>query len=307
MRNHFLIVTLAFNINYSWSQYVEWPDSSASWVNIHYSYVQNFDIWGNSWYTLEQDDIVGFCVNGEDTLIGTETYTKVDTCLTGGYKGALRSENRIVYYVPKDSSQEYLIYNFNVLPGDTVNFYYEDFYANYSLQSGQHILQPGSVDSSLFQGKWRKTIDMGGSRWIEGIGNSYGLFLEHWDNVSMYLVELNCMSLNDTVHFINHDTTYIAGNCQYDLGFGKSTFNETEILVFPNPAHDLVNLTFESPNILSNQVILRIFDIQGNQVTIEASQTNEGYTIPLDDLEQGLYFLDIQIEDSHISKKITKL
>ena len=62
------------------------------------------------WFTAEQ-------LNG-DTVINSLNYKKIfENSL---YAGALREDNKIIYFIPGNSLTEYLLYNFNLTVGDSI-------------------------------------------------------------------------------------------------------------------------------------------------------------------------------------------
>jgi endo-1,4-beta-xylanase len=77
------------------------------------------------------------------------------------------------------------------------------------------------------------------------------------------------------------------------------TQKENMLTIFPNPATDFVNIK-------SNEVInnLSIFDSNGRRI-IEKHIHDFNYSLKLSSLNQGVYFLKIDLEDETLVKKIT--
>jgi hypothetical protein len=146
------------------------PESDARWINAIYS--------GNG-YIFESTN---YCMGDEDTLINESSYSKLDTCL-GGYKGALRSDLNKVYFVPKDSTAEFLMYDFEAETGDTIqDVYFEsDFLPEVFL--ADVLIISGNPDA----GQWLITIiEENGNNakndiWKLNIGSIAGLFSPPWD------------------------------------------------------------------------------------------------------------------------------
>jgi hypothetical protein len=115
-------------------------------------------------------------------LINESSYSKLDTCL-GGYKGALRSDLNKVYFVPKDSTAEFLMYDFEAETGDTIqDVYFEsDFLPEVFL--ADVLIISGNPDA----GQWLITIiEENGNNakndiWKLNIGSIAGLFSPPWD------------------------------------------------------------------------------------------------------------------------------
>ena len=91
-----------------------WPDSNARWVNTYYQVSSPVP-------SLQSVDY--YCMESTDTLINSIQYSQISDCLNG-YKGAMRDANGKVFYVPKDSAQEYLVYDFTAEVGDTLGDIY---------------------------------------------------------------------------------------------------------------------------------------------------------------------------------------
>lgn len=266
-------------------EYIAFPTENATWVNTYYSI---------SWptenppgeYTLT--GVENFCVNGEDTVINEKYYTKVSYC-EGEYKGALRDEAGIVYYCPKDSSNENVLYDFTVAPGDTVFDVYIEQYALSDV-----IIQ--TVDSILINSNYRKKIRLvNGAEWIEGIGCTQGLFMEPWYNVSFYQLSLNCFSQNDTILF----PEYSIGSCS--LSVGEKEIEPSQLNIFPNPAKSFVNIEFSRlPE--SNQII-NIYAMDGSLKTSIINK-EELVQINTETWSKGVYFIQVTTKDKTITQKL---
>ena len=103
-------------------EYLYLPDTNSKWINT-YSIFE----W-NPYPHFVITDFVHYCTPEIDTTINGFSYFKIDTC-NGGYKGAIRNDQGKVWFIPKDSSSEFLLYDFTVGPGDTIsNVYIEDFW-----------------------------------------------------------------------------------------------------------------------------------------------------------------------------------
>lgn len=80
---------------------------------------------------------------------------------------------------------------------------------------------------------------------------------------------------------------------------------EQSIRLYPNPASDLVNITFQAP--LEN-VNLRIYNIHGQKIQeqqIEAIGVNHRETLNTTTIPNGIYFLELQSDAGRIVKKMT--
>jgi hypothetical protein len=75
------------------------------------------------------------------------------------------------------------------------------------------------------------------------------------------------------------------------------------ISIYPNPANEILNVSFENTNKL-NSVEINLFDLKGNKCLINKNLNQSKYTIPLQNLSDGIYLLQISNKSSSFSQKI---
>lgn len=261
-----LFILIFISTNTFSQNYIPFPDSGATWVNVT-KQVNPFPIpMCEFWYATN------YCVNGEDTLINATNYTKVEICQVGSYEGAIRDDNGKVYYVPEDSTAEILLYDFTLDSGDTV---YE---GKWQVPWDMEITQ---IDSVLIFGEYHKKIQLEGAIWIEGIGNVNGLFSENISNISGVCYELGCFSINDSTKYPNETLE----SCY--LGVGLNEKEHFQFNVFPNP-NETGKLQINHNSIES--ISYSLIDLQGK--LIEQGELI-GSDIELPD-KQGIYILKLQ-------------
>jgi hypothetical protein len=231
-------------------------------------------------------------MSAEDTLISSYMYSKVNYC-GGGYRGGLRDNgNGKVYFVPVDSVNELIVYDFTAVSGGVVNVYQTP---GNSFEFMPQTYTIGTVDSVLINGEYRKRLSVETSYWIEGIGCTNGLFVESWPNVSNYMVDLECMSQQDTTLF----PAYSLGSCSVISEIKEKAFNE-DIKVYPNPGSGLFII-----NSSEKIEMLEIIDVLGN--TIYRQAINNEAVIDLTFLPSNIYFIKLHsMNGSMIMKKIVK-
>ena len=78
--------------------------------------------------------------------------------------------------------------------------------------------------------------------------------------------------------------------------------NENLIIVFPNPAKEVIYLEFK--NEIATTAQLEIFDIQGRLVQKQYIANQLVVAISISDFENGLYFLKLRTEDGVLTKKV---
>ena len=89
---------------------------------------------------------------------------------------------------------------------------------------------------------------------------------------------------------------------------GLSTETVANMLVYPNPAKDMVNVSVQGLA-ASSQATVRLLNMQGQVMQQEMMNLEAGQTIQLniDQLTKGLYFLNIQLENGQqLTERVVK-
>jgi len=266
------------------SIYYPFPDSIATWVNAEYTYTPPF---GPPILT----SVTNYCMYGSDTIINVNSYSKIHFC-GGAYKGATRDVSGKVYFVPKDSLNEFLLYDFTAQQGDSLKVYNE-YNPNSAFLAD---LQAGYVDSVLINGNYRTRINFDVGAWIEGIGSTTGLFAENWVNVSNWIHDLNCMSENDTTLY----PTFSTGQCSLTLNLNEDKNNLT-YSIFPNPFS--TQTTLQTDNLL-HSATLTVDNCFGQQVKQIKNISGQTVVLSRDNLPSGLYFVRLTEENKIYTDKL---
>lgn len=261
--------------------YLAFPDSNARWVNERY--VSSYEIYYSR-----------FCMNGEDTTINTFTYTKVNTCsansLSDAYYGALRDAAGKVYLVPKDSSNEYLVYDFTANLGDTIENVYTNGYSQDVRVKWIDTININGVDHRrLFvsEDDFSGPFAPGPIYWVEGVGNSQGLFGNNFLPLSSDVYSLHCMSHSGSSvsmdgAWSNYSTSL--GDCDLTVSLEEANDNQaTSFSIFPNPAKNSLSLSVPGK---VEQVF--IYDSKGALVQQEISGQ-----FSVSQLESGIHFIRV--------------
>mgnify|MGYP006284491749 CR=1 FL=1 len=197
---------------------------------------------------------------------------------------------RKVFYTDMYGGEEMLLYDFNLVAGDS--FYYS------------WVIEVDSIQ--LLDGTYRKRIvfDDGYNSWIEGIGNSWGglLWLE-WDikqNLPAYAILL-CHYENDTLLYF--DDRY--GTCNYNYTQNNAETLEKSItpIIYPNPFSQKLSILLERVN--GQRIDLIIKTLDGRQV-FNATLNSEN-SLDLSFLSKGIYLLVLTNRDFQYTTKIIKL
>lgn len=264
---------------------VPFPLSNATWVNTFYTYTFNPP---NPIPNAELTHVSNYCVNGEDTLIQSITYTKVWYC-GGLYKGALRDDNGTVYFVPANSTDEYLLYDFNAQQGQTLtNVYVGNHFDETFMLQEFTVSQTATVDIG---GLIRRVVYASDFRWIEGIGCETGLFMEPWGNVSMYAVYLECFSVSGQTIF----PTEANGDCDLTVGLTPHK-TRSGASVFPNPTTGQIGVSAPANTSIA---LLQLTDLVGRVLATtkpNAPQATWHLKVPT-----GIYSLAVTSSDGSVS------
>jgi hypothetical protein len=295
----YLLSFLLLKISFSFGQsYTPFPASNAIWVNHTYYFEIGNPGWLDPQYLSWIDN---YCVSGQDTLIGSEIYTQVKIC-GGDYFGALRDNGGQVLYVPKDSTSEFVLYDFTLEVGDSIAYpigQWQPFY---------DTLVVHSIDSILFSGTYRTRIEFQNipDYWIEGIGCTAGLFIEPYinNNVSGGFSEMFCFSYQDTI-YVQHGYAgnYGTGVCalQY-VSLDKSDPTHS-ISGYPNPTFGSLFIKRDFNASLESIIVTNSL---GQIITPEIILSDSDLEIDLSKYPSGIYFVTLTNEYGKFTQKIFK-
>ncbi|MCF8463411.1 MAG: T9SS type A sorting domain-containing protein [Flavobacteriales bacterium] len=261
--------------------FIPFPTNGAIWVNTEYTYTFNPP---NPIPLSELTDVEYYCTTGLDTIIQSNTYTKVFYC-GDAYKGAIRQDNGVVYFVPRDYTNEYLLYDF----GAQQNQILEDVYVGNHFDE-TFVLQDFTVNqisTELIGGVNRRVVYADNYRWIEGIGCETGLFMEPWTNVSMYENRLECMSINGMTLY----PTLGNGDCSFVVGLASE--NEIQFSAYPNPSSGNTTLQFHA---FQAQAHINIYNTLGQKTETFVALNTDKVELTMNGMS-GIYTVEITTED----------
>ena len=261
---------------------------------------------GNSYHIIRDDDYRPFppsgCTPTAGIVIDQVYYVREDT-LAG-----------IVYYrFPIQDTAEHVLYNYNLVPGDTIGYYiYEGGSASVYITDSVVAL-----DTVIIEGIPYKFFAFMGSSLgvsaprtfnvIEGIGclnapffpDDYGICFEYGENLDCFSENGHYTTIPDTVTSLS----YIYGSC---AGTGVTFTNscalkttdvtrKLDATFFPNPATDRV--TIELPKI-HQAALIRLKDLLG--CTLSDVHLPQGpplkYELNVTHAPPGFYLLEIEID-----------
>ncbi len=259
-------------------------------------------------YQISGDTIIGGCNYHKIMKTGSDyNYDgnlgcnfNMPTCIENQYMGALREDliTRKVYFI-NGSITDTILYDFTLNVGDTlhVGFNNHCFYND----------TISSIDSVLIGTHYRKrwNYNIGGcgmpSSIIEGIGSTHGLLEELYSFESGG--DLICFSQNDTTYYPNYNTS---GNCDLiTVGINEILNKEDPISIFPNPATDLLTISLPATNIKS--CILNLYDMLGEKMLPTHTLNLKLETLNISSLPQGIYFLEVMMDNEKVVRKVVKM
>lgn len=271
--------------------YHPFPDSNAMWNIL---FIANCFEFGSTQenYSIE--------ISG-DTLIDSLVYHKLSTPFleeisssdcgssgSPGFRGFIREDTvtRKVYYNPSGQN-EYLLYDFNLEVGDTLEGWLASFNMPNTVQQ---------IDSVLVGNNYRKrwrindcySIDI-----IEGIGCTFGLIKETVPCISdLPSYGLTCFKQEGETLYPNTTT-----DCELITGIETHQLNN---LLYPNPATNTLTLNTDLKN-----AQLKVLNAQG-QLVYQSAIINSQSAIDVSQLSPGIYFLSISDGTQVVSKKFVK-
>ena len=181
---------------------------------------------------------------GVDTLINGTSYRPLNwywdsEAWPGSFGGGLREDGmgKVYYYSPFHDT-EYLLYDLDVQPGDTVS----NVWFGYPHNDTPYLftIHVVSRDTLYINGVARRSIGIRLSSipgpaveyWVEGIGGSDGLMSTIGADALDIISGLECMSSNDTVWWV-WGPVGAPGNCSPN---SIAEHGDQQLGIFPNPS-----------------------------------------------------------------------
>lgn len=267
------------------SVYHPFPDSNAVWSGVRSS-------WGGG--LLSTSNYKQY-INGDTTINGylyhqiheigvakfdTSAFTPYSYGFIGGYR---ENASHQIFCYDIATNTEMMLYDFNVVVGDSVMCYYGTCY-------GMFV---SSIDS-VFDGiNYRRRFIVQDTTWgcsncfhsmIEGIGSMNGLFSGFGHPFEGYN-ELYCFAQNGIVRYIN-DTTQ---SCNLITSLHENTASENvAVTISPNPFSNKLN--FSSNNKNNSEII--IYDIVSRKILQQKFITS--ISLNTEQLAKGIYLYEVK-------------
>jgi hypothetical protein len=231
-----------------------------------------------------------------DTLINSLTYKKMyssweEIPMNWNLYGFIREDtNRQVWLKTEFTTQEFLMYDFSIVEGDSVLVGQQD----------PVYLHVDSITSVTINGIDRQKFWLSCTEnpyyfetWIEGVGSDKGIV---WSGSALMVggwYELLCLSNNDELIYMNPD---------YDFCYINTVNIDEKIIesiqVYPNPVTN--NLKINNINNI-DMVSVSIIDFTGHRVKEFEPNCSD---IDVSTLKPGIYFLKMTYKNGEILKKV---
>jgi hypothetical protein len=323
MRLLIVLINLLLFLHSAAQEPVPFPTSNASWRNLSFGFSGGpFEPPSN--FLIEGSPL--FSYNEQDTLVDDIVYAQLimDSL---SYVGGIRTEDRVVYILPVNETEEYLLYDFSAESGDTLH---DVFISDIGGSSGFELVdmlieQTDSV--MLLSGVYHKRMILqDGSRWIDGIGNVWGLLWPSNENVSNYDHMLARFCKSDSIQYEGNvwgGFTFEDSSCGASLnspsGIGEFSFNGT-LTVYPNPTTGVLRVTLPSrlyldiaqqPPLDVRSGGIQLFDALGREIPdarfkVQAAIDSETLLLDIAALPKGLYVLRLTSAYGVYSARILK-
>lgn len=206
---------------------------------------------------------------------------------SNSYLGAVRTnEEQQVRFIPVDDTLSYLIYDFSLSIGDTINWIrphnYEEFTA--------YITE---IDSLLIESTYRKRIHLEvynnlPDQWIEGIGSAFGFFstfgYRSWEKV---IHGLMCYRDNHIPQLLFGG--YSCNMCDV-VTTSKDISSNDRLKIYPIPLEESSEVELPGTALPSSY---RVYDLSGRVVYSHEVKGSEQIILHREDYEEGLILLEV--------------
>ena len=211
------------------------------------------------------------------------------------FSGLLREDSNIVYYIPP-GDQEGILYNFNLLPGDTcqiINWCASEF----------SIIVTGMDTIETFYGIQRKRWFLNNSPynyWIEGIGSNNGPLHTNMESQcsDWFDWSLLCFYHSDSLLYKWSET----GDCTAtSVNIDKCDHAEN-IKIYPIPVQD----KFEVRSAEFEVECVEIYNVGGQKIFAKEYPGSTNIEIDACNFNTGMYVCRIMFSDRTVIRKLVK-
>jgi hypothetical protein len=283
-------IFLLFVSNYCLAQ--NWAENNAVW---HYEQINiqpPFDEDYNKFSTIGDTIILG-----EPAKIILEERVTLNGTFTNEI--FMKSDSNRVYLFDSISNSFKLIYDFNALPGDTIEVFCPERVGDSTItivvDSVSTININGTVLGLQHVSQTAMAYYYMSGIIIENIGWTGFMFPLSTLADPPYGGALRCFQ-NDSIGLYKLSTV----DCDYLTGI-KPIHNSKNLSVYPNPANDVISVSVAKELDLKN-VVLTLVDISGRTVLTQTIKSTET-TVDINYLQKGVYLLKIGEQTTKLIKQ----
>lgn len=255
---------------------LQFPDSQAVWIQ---GFVNDYPVIWN--YSVQQYEF------GTDTSVGIENYHSLmrNDQFSTLYAGAIRKDSQErVYFVPPDSSKEFLLYDFSAQVGDTLTVWSSAFTCygiNEVIVAQTDVVNDDGTDFFRFL---LSTPQFGPNGvWIKGVGSEGGLLESYYTPSVSGITFLQCLTVNSIPIYPGNGQ-----NCYY---VGEQSLPQVEniISLSPNPFNTMFELS--QPNSMKYAALI-VYDASGKK-TLEEKILSAKEAFDMSRFANGIYFVKL--------------
>lgn len=290
----FLLVGILITILTYSQDYHPFPDSNAIWNNNSYwspyNWINRYGVFGDT--TIESQNYKKIYRIENDSTLNINNMT---------YYAALReNESKQIFVKVPEFEYEFLIYDFSLSVGDTVNTNAPDGYLNWLTCV---ITEIDTIELENNQYRRRFKINNWGNDeyWIEGIGSIGGLFYPISDYLAGTINDLLCFKHNNTAIYINNPD---CDKCFCSLATSTEELkNENHnIKIYPNPTSTILNI---NPTSEIGESKIRMFNSNGTLIETRLINTYP-YQFEVKKYPSGIYTLHLTNGKQEYSMRFIK-
>ncbi len=270
-----------YTVNAQEYEYVPMPTKNAIWSELHMDFLAPaiYDTL-NEKYVLFDDDTILFEHTWQKLYCSFDSIPTKENSKPFGF---IREDNKIVYYLGPAVTFLPVLYDFNILLGDTI-------FDNDELP----FMQVSKIDTIELYGIKRKKFYFKsdgadyGWRWIEGIGSVNGLLIPGTYPIS-HKYKLLCLYHNNELLYY-YD---LMGECYPDFPYPYDTNGIYEkaahkvLNIYPNPAKETVTINLKK--MAAGK--LTIYTIDGKLIYRKHLAAMQTHNIPVAHIKKGIYII----------------
>lgn len=275
--------------------YFPFPKDSAVWYSVR-SWPE-YDPPPPVWYSTTK-----FEANGDTTIndiIYTQLFSSAALDRTPYYHGAYRvdSLNERVYFIDEFDNTETLLYDFKLVPGDTIiisGSQYEP-YNLICIDTSSMIINDVPHQSYLIYSYLSNGVECY-TTWIKGIGSLRIPIETDWFCAAWFegRFDLSCFYYKEEQIYEWIENPYFEGCIGTNVGINELQ-TDNRIRVKPNPVTHTSSISYSFNNTL---IDYQIIDLKGKLIKREDKIEISNLTISNQEIKNGIYILKIYSYDN---------